>query len=81
MAVAVLRYVQTLEANETYTGVVTADAVAAAVDANPRMVKAELERLLEDRYLDAADHAEDFDGGLDISAPRLTTGGVAALAR
>lgn len=80
LAVAILRHVQALEADDFFPGVLTADAVAAAVDSTPRTVKIELKRLLEDCYLTAADQAEDLAGGFDLDTSRLTTRG-AVLAR
>ncbi|SHN52761.1 CHAT domain-containing protein [Geodermatophilus obscurus] len=80
LAVALLRHVQNLEADESFPGVLSSAAAAAAVDATPRAVITELKRLLEDGYLAASDQAEDFDGGFDVAEPRLTTRGVAAVA-
>ena len=80
MAVALLRHVQVLEADESFSGVLSSTAAAAGVDATPREVKIELKRLLDDGYLVASDQAEDLDGVLDLAEPRLTTQGVAAVA-
>lgn len=80
LAGAIMRHVQALEADSSFS-VLSADAVALAVGNTSGMVKTELKRLLGDGYLASADQAEDFDGGFDLFAPRLTTRGVAALAR
>jgi len=80
LAVALLRHVQDLEADDSFPGVLSSDAAAAAVDATPRAVRTELKRLLEGGYLAASDQAEDLDGGFDLAEPRLTTRGVAAVA-
>lgn len=40
-----------------------------------------MKRLLDDGYLAASDQSEDYDGNFDLVEPRLTTRGVAALAR
>lgn len=80
LAVALLRHVQVLEADESFSGVLSHSAAAAAVNATPRAVKIELKRLLDDGYLAASDQAEDLGGGLYLAEPRLTTRGVAAVA-
>lgn len=80
LAVALLRYVQHLEADESFPGVLSSTAAAAAVDATPRAVKIEMKRLLDDGYLAASDQVEDQGGDLDLAEPRLTTRGVAAVA-
>ncbi len=77
---ALLRQVQALESDESFPGVLSSDATAAAIGAAPNLVKTELKRLLEDGYLAAGDQAEDLGGGFDLAAPRLTTRGVAAVA-
>lgn len=80
LAVALLRHVQNLEADESFPGILSSDSAAAIVDATPRAVKTELKRLLEDGYLTASDQAEDLGGGFDLAGPRLTMRGVAAVA-
>lgn len=80
LAVALLRHVQRLEADESFSDVLSDAAAAAAVGATPRAVKIELKRLLDDGYLAASDRLEDLGGGLDLAQPRLTTRGVAAVA-
>ncbi len=81
LAVALLRHVQDLEADDSSAGVLSSHVVAAALAAAPRLVKTELKRLLEDGYLAAGAQEEDYSGGFDLAAPRLTTRGVAVLAR
>lgn len=80
LAVALLRYVQHLEADESFSGVLNSTAAAVVVDATPRAVKIELKRLLDDGCLAASDQVEDQSGDLDLAEPRLTTRGVAAVA-
>lgn len=81
LAAALLRHVQTLESdNEAFAGVLSDVDAAAAVDSTPRAVKNELKRLISSGYLQAGDEAEDLGGGYDLSEPRLTTRGVAAIA-
>lgn len=80
LAAALLRHVQHLEADESFSGVLSSAAAAAAVDATTRAVKIELKRLLDDDYLAASDRIEDLGGDLDLAEPRLTTRGVAAVA-
>jgi hypothetical protein len=80
LPVALLRHVQSLEADESFPGVLSSTAAAAAVDATPRAVKIELKRLVDDGYLAASAQLEDLGGGLDLVEPRLTTRGVAVVA-
>jgi hypothetical protein len=80
-AVTLLRHVQSLEADGRFSGVVSGGGTAVALDMPSRAVRIELERLLDDGYLAASDRAEDYDGSFDFVEPRLTTRGVAALAR
>jgi hypothetical protein len=80
LAVALLRHVQHLEADDSFSSVLSDTAAAAAVGATPHSVKIELKRLLDDGYLAASDRLEDLGGGLDLAEPRLTTRGVAAVA-
>lgn len=51
----------------------SAAAAAASFDATSRHVKTEMKRLLEDGYLAVDDQVADFDGGFELSGPRLTT--------
>lgn len=80
LAAALLRHVQQLESDEAFAGVLTDTGAAVAVDSTPRAAKNELKRLISSGYLEAGDEAEDFGGGYDLSEPRLTTRGVAAIA-
>ena len=80
LAASLLRHVQTLESDEAFAGVLTDVDAAAAVESTPRAVKTELKRLISSGYLQAGDEAEDLGGGYDLSEPRLTTRGVAAIA-
>lgn len=58
LAVALLRHVQDLEADDSFAGVLSSDAAAAAIGAAPHLVRTELKRLLEDGFLAAVDQAE-----------------------
>jgi hypothetical protein len=81
LATTILRHIQQLEADESFSGVLSVDSIAATLGMGPRVVKTEFKRLLGDGYLTADDQAEDYGGGMDLASPRLTTRGVAALAR
>jgi hypothetical protein len=80
LAAALLRHVQNLESDQVFAGVLSDTDAALAADSTPHAARNELKRLLSSGYLEGGYEADDLGGGYDISDPRLTTRGVAAIA-
>lgn len=81
LSVRVLEYVQSLEADSGFGGILSTTAMAEALGIDGAAALTEAQRLMDGGYLAANGVETDLGGNVDLIAPRLTLQGVAVLAR